>query len=487
MIKIAIFLFTFMTAVDVTVAATIMPQIIRDLGDMNFYPFVGSAYLIAYFITAPIFGKVCDYFGCKKPALLAILLFLVGSLFCGLAHSMKELCLARFIQGAGACGLVNICSILIGQIHAQDQKRSYLQAILSAIWALAGIIGPTVAGFLVLFFSWRSVFMFNVPIALFTIFILARFQEEKKVSLEKFDFTSLFLFIASVLLFFLAFAKVVLQGLFVYKFLFGALGCTVLALFIKRSLRVPSPLIPIRLVFEPHIAVCILFGVVSGLCITTAHSLISLYIQGALRLSMQAAGGAIMATSIGWAIGSFTCSHLLKRLDLRLVFLVATCALVLGFSLLGFGPPKQALAFFVMCNSILGFGLGAIVNATIVGVQKVKTPSYLGRATSFLSLMRSLGTSTGAFMAGLLQLFYFRSSLQTTTALSQEVRECLIEAPEKFLNKDVVSTLLPQDFSILCDLFASSIQEVFFVPCMLLLLIAPLAWKLKTAEETVVV
>src|SRR4029077_15426693 len=131
-----------------------------------------------------------------------------------------------------------------------------------------------------------------------------------------------------------------------------------ITVFIKRSLNIASPLIPVHLLREPHIAVCFIFGFVSGVCITTSHTLISLYIQGALRQSIQAAGGVIMASAIGWAIGSFACSYLLRKLDLRTVCLVAISALTSGFSLIAFGGPKNNLSYFVFCNFILGFGLG---------------------------------------------------------------------------------------------------------------------------------
>lgn len=495
MIHIAIFLFTFMTAIDITVSATIMPQVISALGDMQLYPLMSSAYLMAFFITAPIFGKVSDHFGCKKAAFVAIALFLLGSLGCGASSSMKELIFARFLQGIGACGLVNICSILIGRLRKQDHERSFMQAILSAIWALASIVGPLIGAYLTVHFSWRAVFFLNLPLGVIASLTLYSFEEVHTQIAERFDKKSVILFCFGSLFLFLACMKasiplpvLTLFGVSAYKLVLGVLGALFAAAFIKRSLNIASPLIPVQLLREPHIAVCIIFGIVSGVCITTSHTLISLYIQGALRQSIQAAGGVIMASAIGWAVGSFACSYLLRKIDLRTVCLVAILALTSGFSLIAFGGPQNNLRYFVVCNFILGFGLGSMVNVTITGVQKIATAKFLGRATSFLSLMRSLGTTTGAALAGLLQLFYFRSNVESFAGhgISPSVADTLASAPEKFLNGSIAAAIEPSEFRFLCELFGTSIQDVFVFPIGMLLLIAPLAFffsKEKQAAE----
>lgn len=485
MIKIAIFVFTFMTAIDITCLATIMPQVISSLGDMHLYPLMSSAYLMAFFITAPIFGKVSDHFGCKKASFVALVLFLVGSLFSGVAFSMQELVIFRFIQGIGACGLVNICSILIARLYTESHERSFMQAILSVVWALASILGPLIGASLAAHFSWRFVFLLNLPLGIIAWFILRAFEEKHSKVAESFDKKSILLFCVGTLLVFIFLAKAPLSGFGSWKIACGISGIALLAFFVKRSLTSLSPVIPFHLLRDPQIACCVIFGIISGICITTSYTLISLYIQGALRLSIASAGSVIMACSIGWAAGSFFCSYLLRLFNLRSCFLLSSCVLATGFSLLAMGEEKNTLAYFVICNSILGFGLGSMVNMTIVGMQQAAETRFLGRATSFLSVMRSLGTSSGAALAGLLQLFYFRTKLEALQegGVASDVAAKLLLAPEKFLDATSAQSMDPAQFSQACQLFAESIQEVFLLPVILLVLSAPLAFLLVKPKK----
>src|SRR3954468_3418826 len=89
----AIMLSTFMVAIEATIVATAMPRIVGELGGFSYYSWVFSAFLLAQSTTTVIYGKLSDIFG-RKPVLIGgILIFLVGSLLCGLAWSMMSLVL----------------------------------------------------------------------------------------------------------------------------------------------------------------------------------------------------------------------------------------------------------------------------------------------------------------------------------------------------------------------------------------------------------
>src|SRR3989442_654101 len=124
MVKAAMIFLMFMTAIDMTILATIMPYIIASLGQMQLYPFASSSFLMALVLATPIFGILADHFGIKKAAFLAIAIFLLGSFASGASQSMVQLALARFIQGAGAGGLLNICFISVAKLYSHDAHRS---------------------------------------------------------------------------------------------------------------------------------------------------------------------------------------------------------------------------------------------------------------------------------------------------------------------------------------------------------------------------
>jgi MFS family permease len=475
----------FMAAMDITILSTIMPHIIASLGDMPLYPIASSSFLVAFFMATPIFGLIADHYGCKKIAFVAIGTFLFGSLCSGCSPNMKTLIVARFIQGLGGGGLINICFITIGKMFSQPSQRSIRQAVLSAIWAVASIVGPFIGATLTYAVSWRAVFLINIPIGLFAYYCFDSFREEHEETHERFDKKGLYLFVSTTLLLFLSFSSLFEKGFTFNKLSFLALGIGSTILFVHHCLTTPSPFIHLELLKNRTIAVCIFFGVLSGACLTISSTLISLYIQGALRQSLQMAGFVIAAESIGWAIGSFFCGLLLHKLSIRTLGIISLCMLMLGFFLLSFATLSYPMAYFLISNGIVGFGIGSCVNITIVGVQKEAQRRYMGRATSFLSLMRSGGSSIGALFAGFSQLAFFQKSLLTTPTVPYHVSALLLSKPSQFLEITFPTKVSKPIFTTLCELFSSSIEQVFFIPVILVLLSLPLTYFLPERDKVV--
>ena len=102
LVTIAVFIATFMTAVEGTIVSTAMPTIVSDLHGLNVMNWVFSIYLLMSAVTTPIYGKLSDRFGRKRLLTIGLLIFVIGSFLCGISQSMLELILARFLQGLGA-------------------------------------------------------------------------------------------------------------------------------------------------------------------------------------------------------------------------------------------------------------------------------------------------------------------------------------------------------------------------------------------------
>src|SRR3977135_2446104 len=99
-----------------------MPTVIGQIGGINLYAWVFSAYLLTSTVTVPIYGKLADLFG-RKPAFLAsIALSLVGSLLCGQSQSMEQLVAFRLVQGLGAGGVLPITQTLLGDLFPLEQR-----------------------------------------------------------------------------------------------------------------------------------------------------------------------------------------------------------------------------------------------------------------------------------------------------------------------------------------------------------------------------
>ncbi len=145
--------------------ATAMPTIVSELGGLEHYSWVFSAYMLASTTTVPLYGKLSDLYGRRNLYIIAMALFLTGSILCGRANTMTSLILARGLQGVGAGGIMPLAFIMIGEMFTLEQ-RAKMQGLFSGVWGVSSIAGPLLGGLLVDQFSWRWVFYINVPFGL---------------------------------------------------------------------------------------------------------------------------------------------------------------------------------------------------------------------------------------------------------------------------------------------------------------------------------
>ncbi len=469
MILVSLVLCMFMAAVDTSVLATITPHIISSIGQMHLYPLLSAVFLFAFVVITPVFGLVADYWGCKKAGSIAIFLFLLGSFLSGCSNSMQQLIAFRFIQGLGAGGLVNVCFVTIGRVYPSDTKRSFMQAVLSSVWTIASIIGPLIGAALTTTFSWRAVFWMNIPLGIVAIVLLLRFQESHVTLHERVDTKGILLFVLGSALTFFSFSQIADRNFSFMQAALFILGLLLFSWFSKHAWENESAFIPLRLLKNKGVLACILLGLLSGGCLTTASTLMSFYLQGAVRETITHTGFVIAALSIGWTIGSFFCSALLHKLGLRNVSVIAIVLLTIGFLFYAAANPACSLGYFLLSSSIFGCGMGIVVNSTITGIMRAVSHTMIGRATSFLSLIRSMGMSIGASVSGYMQLFYFRSYLlERPQVLSEEVINELLTYPEKLLESDFTSSMTASQLNEMCLLFGKSIEAVFVWPVVIL-------------------
>ncbi|WP_448315221.1 MFS transporter, partial [Streptomyces sp. CO7] len=140
-VMVALMLSTALVALDATVVATAVPQIVGDLGGFAYFSWLFSGYLLAVTVTLPVYGKLSDTFGRKPVLVFGAALFLLGSLLSGVAWNMGALIAFRVVQGLGGGALQGTVQTLAADLFPLAE-RPKIQARLSTVWAVSAVAGP---------------------------------------------------------------------------------------------------------------------------------------------------------------------------------------------------------------------------------------------------------------------------------------------------------------------------------------------------------
>src|SRR3954452_23344643 len=167
----ALLLVVLLASLDQTIVATALPTIVGDLGRLENLFWVVTAYRLASTVTGPLYGKFGDLYGRKSTLQVAIVIFLIGSVLCGIAQNMPELIAFRAVQGLGAGGLITTTIAVVGDIIPPRERGRY-QGIFGAVFGVSTIIGPLLGGFFVDNLSWRCIFYVNLPIAAVALIVI---------------------------------------------------------------------------------------------------------------------------------------------------------------------------------------------------------------------------------------------------------------------------------------------------------------------------
>lgn len=402
LVLIALILSMFMAAIEGTIVATAMPNIVADLGGFSLYSWVFSAFLLMQAVTTLIFGKLSDLYGRKPIYVFGIVIFLIGSILCGLAPTMTLLVIFRIIQGIGAGAVQPVVATMVGDMYTMEE-RAKVQGYLASVWGISSVIGPLFGGIIVKFVDWSWIFWINVPIGILGLVgVILFFHEEISKEEKSIDYAGTSLFFVSIS----ALIIVLVQGGTAWDWtsapIIGLIIVFIVgfALFLWQESRAAAPMMPLHLWKNKLMTTANLITLVSGMIILGLSSFLPTYVQGVMGYSPIIAGFTLSTMSIGWPISSTTAGHLVLKIGFRPTAILGGIALFLGGTLFMFLEPTHGPIYVGFSSFVVGVGMGLTSTTFIVAIQNSVDWKTRGSATSLTMFMRIIGSATGAAILG---------------------------------------------------------------------------------------
>ncbi|HEY3511740.1 MAG TPA: MDR family MFS transporter [Kribbella sp.] len=397
----------------VTVAIhTLGVQLHTSVADVQW---VSTAYLLALAMAVPITGWSAGRFGAKRMWIVALALFLAGSMLCGVAWNIGSLIVFRVIQGAGGGLMLPILQTIL--LRAAGRERiGRLMAVVTLPALIGPILGPVIGGVLVGHLDWRWIFYVNVPICLAAIVLAVRtLQPDPAPTAAPLDVTGLLLVSPALAAIIYGLSQVGDHG-FGHATVLApiAIGVSLLMVFVLR--RTAEPLIDLALFRTRSFAASTVLLFLTGFGLYGAMLLLPLFYQQARGETVTAAGLLLVPQGIGSLIAR-TAGGLTDRYGARPVVLIGIALTTIGTIPFAFSDPSYWLLAIALV--IRGAGLSAVNLAVMVGAFRDLAPVQLPHASSTTRIMQQLGGAFGAAtLAVVLQSQLTRHSIQLAYAHS---------------------------------------------------------------------
>jgi EmrB/QacA subfamily drug resistance transporter len=354
---------------------------------------VSTAYLLALTIAIPLTGWSANRFGAKRMWIIALALFLIGSMLCGVAWNIGSLIAFRVLQGIGGGLMLPILQTLLMRAAGRE-RMGRLMAVVTLPALIGPILGPVIGGLLVGHFSWHWIFYVNVPICILAIVLAVRVLEpDPEPTAAALDVPGLLLVSPALAGIIYGLTQVGERGGFGHPTVLVpiAAGLLLLVTFVLR--RTAEPLIDLSLFRTRSFAASTALLFLTGFALYGAMLLLPLFYQQARGEGVIAAGLLLVPQGLGSLLAR-AAGGLTDRLGPKPVVIAGIVLTALGTIPFAFAGTTYWLLGAALV--VRGAGLSAVNLAVMVGAFRDLQPQQIPHGSSTTRIMQQLGGSFGA-------------------------------------------------------------------------------------------
>jgi EmrB/QacA subfamily drug resistance transporter len=409
----------FLVALDQTIISTALGKIVEEFNAFESLGWIVTAYMLTTTVTVPIAGKMSDIFGRRLMLVIGVIVFVLGSLFSGMAGSVDALIWSRALQGIGGGIITANAFTIVGDLFVARERGKW-QGLIGAVFGISSLIGPLLGGFLTeshnfLGFTtdWRWTFFINVPVGIAALAFLLKFCPPLKHSGHKtsIDYVGAGLLAAALSLLVLAVdnTETIFAGLLdtlnmsvvMLRVIMYSLVAILTVLFVVVERRVEEPILPMEFFKHKNFVLIISIALLFGSAFLGAIIYITQFNQQVFGATPTESGLMVLPLIAGLMTTSIGSGQLISRTGkYKLQMLIGMTVGTLALAALTQLSPETPYWFEAIMLVILGAGFGVAMPVMNLVVQSEFSINQLGAATSSTQLFRGLGSTVGIAVLG---------------------------------------------------------------------------------------
>lgn len=399
----------FLAALDSTIVATAVPTITSYFNSSTGYVWIGSAYLLGSAAFVPTWREISDIFGRKPIILLAVTVFLLGSVLCGVSKSLSMLIAGRVIQGIGSGGCIVLPNLCVTDLFSQRDRGMYF-GLLGLVWSLASALGPVIGGVFTDKVSWQWCFYINLPVGGVALLILVFFlklhnpRTPIRKGLAAIDWVGNVLIIGATLMLLLGleFGGVHYpwkSATVISLLVFSAITVCLFAIYESRFAK--FPVIPLELFRDKSNIAAYSLAVFHGVVFVGANYWLPLYFQSVLTATPLLSGVYLLPFVLSSSVFSVFAGILIKKtgnykVQIRGGFFIS----ILGYGLFTYWGDRPHWDRIILFQIVAGLGVSPNFQAPLIALQTNVEQRHISVATASFSFLRGISNSLTVTVGG---------------------------------------------------------------------------------------